>query len=120
MAGVVHSPASVVPVSPECLQAANEIDETMNGNANYKSIKQREAELKANPRNQPMFWADAHPGVPRPPGSDQWGHLLQIEGQQNRLQNALQKYHQNGCTNVAPADVEEAAEYAMADPIGML
>lgn len=114
------SPAS--PISPECQEAGDTIKDVVDGNpaTGFKSIKQRASELKANPGNQPMWWADAHPGVPRPPGSDQWGHLIQIEQQQTQLKNALQSYFANGCTHVDPATLNEAAAFTMAEPIDML
>jgi hypothetical protein len=121
MMGALHQPGSVpVPVSAECQEAADTIQEVMHGSPNYKSIKKREAEVKANPQQQPVFWADANPGVPRPPGSDQWGHLEQIEGQQNRMNKALQKYYANGCTNMDGPTLKEAGAYAVADPLDML
>lgn len=114
-----QNPVAVGP-PPECIEAAAAIDKVMNGNANYKSIKQRAGELKANPQNQPMFWGDVNPGIPRPPGSDQFGHLIQIEQQQTELANALQSYFSNGCSNADPHLVADAAVWVTRDPISML
>lgn len=121
MMGVAQAPAVVPPPPPsqECQEAADDINDVIHGKQ-QKSIGQRKAELKANPQNQPMFWADRHPGVPRPPGSDQWGHLIAIEQQQNALKKAIQKYYANGCSNVDDATMNQAGEYAMAEPIDML
>lgn len=121
LAGLAQPPGAVpVPVSAECQEAADDINAVLKGDGSTKPYTQRKAELKANPQNQPMFWADAHPGIPRPTGSDQWGHLLQIESQQNRVQKAMQKYHANGCANLDHATLQEAGEFCIADPITML
>jgi uncharacterized Zn-binding protein involved in type VI secretion len=120
MMGLLQDTSAPVPVSPECAEAANDINAVIKGDADTKPYTQRAAELKANPQNQPMFWADANPGLPRPSGSDQWGHLEQIEGQQNRVIKALQKYYKHGCSNVDHATMAEAGAFAIADPIGML
>jgi len=113
------------PPDPKCKESADTIDRILNGRKNpggkdYKSIGQRAEELKANPQNQPMFWDEAHPGVPRPLGSDRWGHLLQIEQQQTELTNALQDYFANNCKNVSADTLSEAADWAMKDPLDLL
>jgi uncharacterized Zn-binding protein involved in type VI secretion len=116
-------PPNVVPPAPpsqECQEAADDINGVIKGQGGQKPITKREAELKANPRNQPMFWADANPGLPRPKGSDQWGHLIAIEQQQNALQRGLQKYYANNCDNVDDATMQQASDYVMADPMDML
>jgi hypothetical protein len=113
------------PPKPECKDAEDTFDRILNGRENpdgtyEKPIGQRVEEVKANPRNQPVFWEDAHPGVPRPRGSDQYGHLIQIEQQQLELIKALQSYYKNGCTNVPPEVLKKVAELVMIDPLDLL
>jgi hypothetical protein len=116
----IGMPATPEPPSQECVDAVGEMDRVLNGNNDFKSIKKRTEELRANPQNQPMFWHDAHPGVPRPPGSDQWGHLIQIEQQQTQLVNAQQSYYDNECTNAPHGSLQEAAHWSTVDPISLL
>lgn len=98
-----------------CQKAANAINDTLNGRTNYKSIKQRYAELLDNKHSQPWFWSDANSGVLRPSGSDRWGHVEQLLNQQNRLAKAQQSYYQNNCRTLSPKVLKEAAEWTMKD-----
>ncbi len=120
LSGNTGIPVQGATISRECTEAVETMDKVLNGSSTNKSIKQREQELKANPQNQSMWWADANPGQPRPSGSDQWGHLIAIEQQQKQLINAQEGYYKNGCTNAPPGMLDEAADWSMRSPIEML
>lgn len=98
-----------------CKKAADEFDKVLKGKGE-KSISQRRQELLEDKHKQPWFWEDANPGIPRPPGSDRWGHVVQIAQQQTRLSKQIQSYYENNCNNVDDSVIQEAFDEVMKDP----
>ena len=120
MMGAMQGFDTPSPPTPECQAAGDSINNVVHGNPDFKSMKQRSAELKANPGSQPMFWEDANPGIPRPKGSDQFGHLVQIEQQQKQLARALASYYENGCTHLDQQTLNETSSLLTVDPFSFL